>query len=99
MQWFQVYPLPADHWINTPLAAADHKTLLHLALEAGAGHAEQLARLLVTAGARADIHNEDLGLSPVHVAAQDCTFTCCYTNIFRYDCFLSTFEIMWFKWK
>ena len=71
MQWFQVYPLAADHWINTPLAAADHKTLLHLALEAGAGHAEQLARLLVTAGARADIHNEDLGLSPVHVAAQD----------------------------
>ena len=71
MKWFQVYPLPADHWINTPLAAADHKTLLHLALEAGAGHAEQLARLLVTAGARADLHNEDLGLSPVHVAAQD----------------------------
>ena len=27
-------------------------------------------RILVTAGARTNLHNEDLGVSPVHVAAE-----------------------------
>ena len=63
-------PLPPDHWINTPLGrGGDYKTLLHLALEAGAPGTE-LVRILVTAGARTNLHNEDLGVSPVHVAAE-----------------------------
>ena len=63
-------PLAPDHWINTPLGrGGEYKTLLQLALEAGAPGTE-LVRILVTAGARTDLHNEDLGVSPVHVAAE-----------------------------
>ena len=30
------YPLPVDHWLNTPLGKeGDYKTLLHLAIESG----------------------------------------------------------------
>ena len=32
-----------------------------------------LVCLLLRGGARADLHNEDLGVSPVHVACQVCT--------------------------
>jgi len=62
------YPLPADHWINAPLGKEGaYKTLLHLGIETGN---VEIVRLLVTAGARADQHNDDLGLSPVHVACK-----------------------------
>eukprot|EP00092_Neocalanus_flemingeri_P024278 GFUD01026328.1.p1 GENE.GFUD01026328.1~~GFUD01026328.1.p1 ORF type:complete len:1070 (+),score=218.12 GFUD01026328.1:113-3322(+) len=62
------YPLPAEHWINIPLGKeGGYKSLLHLGLESGN---PDIVRLLVTAGARADQHNDDLGLSPVHVACK-----------------------------
>ena len=61
------YPLAEDHWINTPLGKdGDYKTLLHLALET---RSHDMVRILVRAGARCDNHNDDLGVSPVHVAA------------------------------
>jgi len=62
------YPLPADHWINVPLGKEGaYKSLLHLGLETGN---TDIVRLLVTAGARTDQHNDDLGLSPIHVACK-----------------------------
>ena len=63
------YPLPLDHWVNLPTGKqGQYKSLLHSAIELGR---EDMVRLLLAAGARADLHNDDLGLSPVHVAARE----------------------------
>ena len=43
------YPLPLDHWINTPLGKeGDYQTLLHVALET---KCVDMVRILVRAGA------------------------------------------------
>ena len=63
------YPLPLDHWVNLPTGKqGQYKSLLHAAIELGR---EDMVRLLLAAGARADMHNDDLGLSPLHVAARE----------------------------
>ena len=62
-------PLPLDHWVNLPTGKqGQYKSLLHAAIELGR---EDMVRLLLAAGARADMHNDDLGLSPLHVAARE----------------------------
>lgn len=62
------YPLAADHWLNASLGReAGFRTLLQVAIEEGTLDSVQL---LVQAGARADLYNDDLGLATVHVACQ-----------------------------
>ncbi|TRY61746.1 hypothetical protein TCAL_09528 [Tigriopus californicus] len=61
-----LFPLPEDHWINQPYGEEQSfKTLLHLAIERSEF---RFIEALLSAGARADQHNELLGLSPIHVA-------------------------------
>ena len=68
------YPLPSDHcsavhWLNSGLGKVGHyKTLLHTAIKLGG---KEVVSLLLSAGARAGQHNEDLGLSPIHAAVRE----------------------------
>eukprot|EP00095_Tigriopus_kingsejongensis_P001386 maker-scaffold205_size259573-snap-gene-1.35 protein:Tk01386 transcript:maker-scaffold205_size259573-snap-gene-1.35-mRNA-1 annotation:"ankyrin" len=63
-----VFPLPEDHWINLPYGEVEGlKTLLHLAIEQAD---VSYIKALISAGARADGHNEHLGKSPIHVAVE-----------------------------
>lgn len=60
------FPLPEDHWINQPYGEEEgFKTLLHLAIEK---NELGFVKALLSAGARADQHNDILSQSPIHVA-------------------------------
>ena len=65
-------PFPEDHWINRSFQnESELRTLLHLSLEkSNEDRAEKFGRVLLSAGARADLYNEDLGVAPIHVAAK-----------------------------
>ena len=61
------FPLPEDHWINAPFGSEQKfATLLETAVAQGKTWA---VRLLISAGARADMYNEQLRRAPLHVAA------------------------------
>ena len=57
--------IPLFH-LTQPIAEEGDKTLLHLALE---HRNSDFAEILVGAGARTDLYNDDLDLSPIHVVA------------------------------
>ena len=64
-------PLPEDHWINSAKDEAELRTLLHIAIEKKPEEqAIRFARVLLSAGAKPDMYNELLGVSPIHVAAK-----------------------------
>ena len=57
------------HWLNSGLGKVGHyKTLLHTAIKLGG---KEVMSLLLSTGARAGQHNEDLGLSPIHAAVRE----------------------------
>ena len=60
------FPLPDDHWINKPWnQSQNYKTLLHIAMEQ---KNPDMVQLLLKAGAKSDVYNDILGLTPLHVA-------------------------------
>jgi len=63
-----IYPLPEDHWINQEVEGKNGKTLL---MEAISKHLHPYADVLLKAGARADLYNQELGVAPIHVAVQN----------------------------
>ncbi len=66
------FPLPLDHWINSPLdGARQHKTLLQLAVEHRGPERLDMVRSVLSAGARADAYNERTGGAAVHAAADN----------------------------
>ena len=68
--------LPEDHWLNQPFGIeAKFRSLLHLALEKKPEErAEKFGRVILSAGARPDLYNEQLGVAPIHVAAKQVDF-------------------------
>lgn len=63
-----VFPLPEDHWINQPYGQEQgYQSLLQLAIRQGK---EDFVKAMLSAGARADLYNENLGQAPIHVAAE-----------------------------
>ena len=63
-----IFPLAEDHWINQPYDKEQgYKSLLQLAIEQGK---EDFVKAMLSAGARADLYNENLGQAPIHVAAE-----------------------------
>ena len=60
------FPLPDDHWINKPWnQSQNYKTLIHIAMEQ---KNPEMVHLLLKAGAKSDVYNDILGLTPLHVA-------------------------------
>ena len=60
------FPFPDDHWINKPWnQSQNYKTLLHIAMEQ---KNPDMVQLLLKAGAKSDVYNDILGLTPLHVA-------------------------------
>ena len=68
--------LPEVHWLNHPFdKEAKFRSLLHLALDKKPEErADKFARVLLSAGARPDLYNEQLGVAPIHVAAKQVGF-------------------------
>ncbi|QQP57720.1 Transient receptor potential cation channel protein painlesslike, partial [Caligus rogercresseyi] len=62
------FPLPSEHWINSPLEAEDGKSILILALEK---RQTEFAGLLLKFGAVAHHFNESYGLYPIHIASRN----------------------------
>ena len=60
-----MYPLPEDHWINQPLESENSFTLLQLSVQQPA---VEFTQLLVRAGAKADMYNDDLDQAVLHSA-------------------------------
>ncbi len=62
------FPLGDDHWINAPCDKEHkNKTLLELAAEKGK-LGNEAVKLLLSAGAAADLYNEKTGRAAIHVA-------------------------------
>ena len=62
-----VFPLPAEHWINRDLEDKQGKTLL---LEAINLHLHDYVDILLRAGARANLYSQELGTTPIHEAVK-----------------------------
>ena len=62
------FPLPDEHWINAHFGVEEkYRTLLEVAVELGQIDS---VKALLRAGARADLHNETTGESPIHMAVE-----------------------------
>eukprot|EP00092_Neocalanus_flemingeri_P007937 GFUD01008564.1.p1 GENE.GFUD01008564.1~~GFUD01008564.1.p1 ORF type:complete len:1055 (-),score=196.84 GFUD01008564.1:189-3353(-) len=62
------YPLPEEHWMNQELEGKNGKTLL---IESISKHLHPYSEVLLKAGAMADLYSTELGVAPIHVAAQN----------------------------
>jgi len=61
----ELYPLPEDHWINQAIESENSFMLLQLSVQQPA---VEFTQLLVRAGARADMYNDDLDQAVLHSA-------------------------------
>ena len=61
----QIYPLQEDHWINQPIETENSFTLLQLSVQQPA---VEFTQLLIRAGAKADMYNDDLDQAVLHSA-------------------------------
>ena len=62
------FPVSEEHWMNKPVEGDEESnTLLMAAIN---DHLHPYTEVLLKAGARADLYNQERGLAPIHLAVQ-----------------------------